>query len=165
MNHGQRHGQVRERFGENRKTLERCKSWNPKLKRGWTNHPEKPDEKTVQTLEAQAETVRIYSSETSFLTITGPRKNEQQATRTTKRRRRKSEKSWTAASPIKGAARAKTRNKHCMTYGKRRHIFIPGQLRAMQIRLSEDISLQVDLRAVSLGGGSVKIKLKIKSKN
>ena len=38
------------------------------MKKIWKNHPENPDEKIVQTLEAQTESVKTYFSKTSSLT-------------------------------------------------------------------------------------------------
>ena len=55
------------------------------MKKTWENHPENPDEKTVQTLEAPAENERNHFSETSRLPTNMPQKKGQQANNTTKR--------------------------------------------------------------------------------
>ena len=82
--------------------FKRYKHWNPKLKRGWTNHPEKPDEKTVQTLEVQTEQVKKYFSEN----MNPAHQHAAEKWAPSDRCHRKSEESWIAATPRAGAALA-----------------------------------------------------------
>ena len=61
------------------------------LKKTWKNHQEKPDERTMQTLEAQEKKMRTYLIQQRYMIPAPPHtpQNKQQATRMTKWRRKK----------------------------------------------------------------------------
>ena len=112
-------------------SLERCKSWDPT----WKEKPGKTHQKvqtTNCTLVGSADGKREKLVQQNIMPAHKHAAEQgRQATRTTKRRRRKCEQSWTAAAPREGAALAKTRKE---TFMAKYTICIPCHLRAIQVK-------------------------------